>query len=171
MYYDSQFKSQINTCIRYVITRNVKEFDLSFCLDLGDPSFEFDQFFYMSSCFNHLKLKFCLLKPSGAISWSKLKNLSISDVELDEESIQNILSGSPLLETLEFNECFGFRRIDITSKSVKNLVFCGYVHNYGRDIIEINAPYIQSLAIQYILSLWKFSLHDVSSLVKDELDY
>ncbi|GJR51730.1 F-box protein-like protein [Tanacetum coccineum] len=123
----------------------------------------------MSSCFNHLKLKFCLLKPSGAISWSKLKNLSISDVELDEESIQNILSGSPLLETLEFNECFGFRWIDITLKSVKNLVFCGYVHNYGRDIIEINVPYIQSLAIQYVLSLWKFSLHDVSSLVKDEL--
>nr|GEW96478.1 F-box protein At5g03100-like [Tanacetum cinerariifolium] len=50
----------------------------------------------------------------------------LRDVELDEESIQNILSGSPLLETLEFNECFGFRRIYITSKSVKNLVFYGY---------------------------------------------
>ncbi|GKC56629.1 hypothetical protein Tco_1084227 [Tanacetum coccineum] len=92
-------------------------------------------------------------------------------MKLDEDLIQNILFGSPLLETLELKFCDGpFRRTDITSKSVKNLVFFAYS---GYDVCskEINAPHIQSLTIQSYVRLHKFFLHDVSSLVKAKLDY
>ncbi|GKB47677.1 hypothetical protein Tco_0898430 [Tanacetum coccineum] len=92
-------------------------------------------------------------------------------MRLDEDLIQSILSGSPLLETLKLNSCYGpFSQIDITSKSVKNLVFFAY-SGYGICSMEINAPRIQLLTIQSYRRLHKFLLHDLSSLVKVKLDY
>nr|GEV34446.1 hypothetical protein [Tanacetum cinerariifolium] len=70
--------------------------------------------------------------------------------------------------------------VDTESKlgmmSVKNLVFRGYANyedEFGNDadIIEINAPYLLSLAIQKHLFLWMLILLNVSSLVKANLDY
>ncbi|GKB47676.1 F-box/LRR-repeat protein 25-like protein [Tanacetum coccineum] len=104
-------------------------------------------------------------------SWNKLKSLYIGDMQLYEDLIQSILSGSPLLETLELNSCYGaFSRIDITSKSVKNLVFFEY-SGYDVCSIKVNAPHIQSLTTQSYRRLHKFLLHDLSSLVKVKLDY
>nr|GEX98093.1 hypothetical protein [Tanacetum cinerariifolium] len=107
---------------------------------------------------------------TGAISWNKLKSLYIGHMNLDEYVIQNILFRSPLLETLELKFCYGpFTRIDITSKSVTNLVFFGYYNSVYS--MEINAPHIQLLTIQTNVRLHNFLLHDVSSLVKAKLDY
>lgn len=69
-----------------------------------------------------------------------------------------------------------YRRLDITSKSVKNLVLSGYVNRedvfqHMADIFEINAPNILSLTIEDDFYLSKLSLLDVSSLVKAFLDY
>ncbi|GKC80944.1 hypothetical protein Tco_1136661, partial [Tanacetum coccineum] len=72
-----------------------------------------------------------------------------------------------------------YSRIDITSESVKKLVFSGYNSNHGInpykedyiDCIKINAPYISSLLIKDKLFLWELVLLDVSSLTKVNLDY
>lgn len=80
--------------------------------------------------------------------------MSIFFGKLDEIMIGNILSGCPLLETLVFNKCYGYRRVDITSKSVKKFVLSGYfVHEDDvlddlADVIGINAPNILSLTIE-----------------------
>ncbi|GJX17743.1 F-box/LRR-repeat protein 25-like protein [Tanacetum coccineum] len=172
--YVIQFEPQVNW-IRYAISCNVQHLDLSL------PKFVLDQYMFINSCFTHLKLKLrcCVINPTAAISWSKLASLSISEADLSEDLIQNILSGCPLLETLELKYCYGFRRVDITSKSVQNFVFSGYMDNeyekgriYGiDDVIEINAPYIVSLTIANGLWLSKLLLVDVSCLVKAHLDY
>nr|GEW21905.1 putative ribonuclease H-like domain-containing protein [Tanacetum cinerariifolium] len=52
---------------------------------------------------------------------------AVSSRNLNEDLIQNILSGSPLLEKLVLHGCYGFRQIDITSKSVKKFVFSDYM--------------------------------------------
>lgn len=80
------------------------------------------------------------------------------------------------METLVLNECYGYRLLDITSKSINNLVFSGYFDpedgsDYALDIIEINAPDIVSLTIRGNLWLWKVLLGNVSSLVEANLDY
>ncbi|GKC60631.1 F-box protein-like protein, partial [Tanacetum coccineum] len=120
--------------------------------------------------FSRLRLKGCKFNPAGEISWRNLKCFYISEANLDEALIQNILSGSPLLETLELDHCYGFRRIDITSKSVKKFVFSGY-NGGAKRVIEINAPYIVSLTIGDRLVLSKILLLNVTSLVKAELYY
>ncbi|GJT97266.1 F-box protein-like protein [Tanacetum coccineum] len=110
---------------------------------------------------------------SGSISWRNLKSLCITRGKLKEGLVQNILSGRPVLETLELRDYYGFRQIDIASKSVKNLVLYGF-SNLGDeivDVIEINAPSILALTIQKGLLLWKVVLLNVSLLVEVELDY
>nr|GFB10921.1 ribonuclease H-like domain-containing protein [Tanacetum cinerariifolium] len=71
-----------------------------------------------------MKLSRCLLNPPNG--WGNLNFLCIRYTILDEDSIGNILSGSPCLETLELYWCNGVRRIDVASNSVKNLVLSDY---------------------------------------------
>nr|GEX35523.1 hypothetical protein [Tanacetum cinerariifolium] len=91
--------------------------------------------------------------------------------------IEKILFGSPLLESLELNYCYGFSRIDITSKSVKKLVFSRYncrFNPYEEDYIDcakIDAPYISSPTIEGELFLRELVLLNVSSLVEVDLKY
>ncbi|GJZ45930.1 hypothetical protein Tco_0593526 [Tanacetum coccineum] len=68
------------------------------------------------------------------------------------------------------HRCYGFELLDITNKSVKNLVFsvCAVPEIY---YVQINAPYILSLTIQDFLPFGKLLLLNVSSLIEVELAY
>nr|GEW47627.1 hypothetical protein [Tanacetum cinerariifolium] len=166
--YYNWFGSKINKWIRYVVKCNVRELDLS--LEPMERKFEFHEFFFINSCFTQLILKGCILDPCGTVCWNKLKSLSISRAKFDEDVIQNILSGSPVLETLKFERCYGYNWIAITSKSVKNFVIAGYSTDHREKNLEINAPYIVSLTITD-LCFRKLLLVDVSCLVKAHFDY
>ncbi|CAI9292388.1 unnamed protein product [Lactuca saligna] len=173
--YGIQFQPQLNNCILYAIRCNVKELHLRFCNNIYDDEFMLDQIVFTSSCFTELSVGGFMLNPVGGISWKSLRSLCISEYRsLDEDLIENILSGTPVLETLELNLCYGYRLLNITSKSVKNLVIFGYEVPYGKseaDIIEINAPNILSLTMGGWNFLCKPLLLNVSSLVKAHLDY
>ncbi|GKB94289.1 hypothetical protein Tco_0980426 [Tanacetum coccineum] len=87
-----------------------------------------------------------------------------------------ILSGSACLESLELSDCYGYRRIDVTSKSVKKLVFFEYYYDAAYeedyiDCIKINTPYISSPTIKGELFLRELVLMNVSSLVEVDLKY
>nr|XP_043621944.1 F-box/LRR-repeat protein At5g02910-like isoform X2 [Erigeron canadensis] len=171
--YESRFESQVNNWIHFATKSKVQELDLDLRYMNDDQFVLEDESFFINSHFTHLNLECCLFNPTGPISWNNLTHLTISHGELDHDLIAKILSGSPLLDTLRLDYCYGFSRLDITSKSVKNLVFFGYDDDeYDPDhTIEINAPYILSLRIIGGLSLGKLLLRDVSSLVKAELEY
>ncbi|CAH1448568.1 unnamed protein product [Lactuca virosa] len=171
--YDTQSESRIKTWIRYAINRNVEELNLALWNYEAGVGFLLDQFFFINSCFTKLTLRGCILDTTGAIGWKNLRSLCICFAYLDEDLIENILSGSPVLETLVLRYCHGYRHLDITSKSVKNLVFHGYnmLPDALSNIIEINAPNILSLTIQGNLMSWKLLLVNVSSLVEANLDY
>ncbi|GJX34169.1 ribonuclease H-like domain-containing protein [Tanacetum coccineum] len=125
---NSEFKSRANSWIRYAIRRNVEEVDL-WLFDVGvgqDFTFE-DELFFNTSCITRMTLSFCRFNPpNGAISWERLESLCLSCVILDDNMIGKIISGSPCLESLELKDCHGYRRIDVTSKSVKKLAFSEY---------------------------------------------
>ncbi|KAL4559159.1 hypothetical protein LXL04_031293 [Taraxacum kok-saghyz] len=166
----------VRSWIRYVIKCNVKNICISL---LWDPAcghgFPIDEIIFTSSCVTDLRLDRCMINPIGAISWKNLKSLHISDCCLNEVMIENLLSGSPISETLVLDGCCGYNRLDITSNSVKNLVLSGYKASYNdsetTDAIEINAPNIISLTIQNEMIMRTFLLGNVSSLVKANLNY
>ncbi|GJX69129.1 thiamine thiazole synthase, chloroplastic-like protein [Tanacetum coccineum] len=127
---NSEFKSRANSWIRYAISHNVEDVDL-WLRDVGvgqEFTFE-DEMFFKTSCITRMTLSFCRFNPpNGAISWERLECLCLSCVTLDEYMIEKILSGSPCLESLELDDCHGYRRIDVTSRSVKKLVFSDYYY-------------------------------------------
>lgn len=166
--YDTQFESQVNCFICYAVNRKVQDLQLRLWSRIECEIRH--GFFFTNSCFTNLFVLGCKFNPSGAINWSKLTTLHIGHSNLNEDFIENVLSGSPLLEYLVVNKCYGFKRIDITSKSVKTFVFDGYWAGLD-DVIEINAPYIVSLAIEDDMWLGKLSLLNVSSLVEAYLNY
>ncbi|GKB34641.1 F-box/LRR-repeat protein 25-like protein [Tanacetum coccineum] len=113
------------------LTCNVQDLDIY----LGDYSYiakavdqiVFDKSFFINPSFTHLKLECCFASPTGFfISWENLKSLCLSYVDLNEDLFQSILFESPGLETFKLNECLGFTRLDIISKSVKKFVISGY---------------------------------------------
>ncbi|GKE03604.1 hypothetical protein Tco_1395622, partial [Tanacetum coccineum] len=144
---NSEFKSRANSWIRYAIRRNVEEVDL-WLFDVGvGQDFTFeDELFFNTSCITH------------------------------DNMIGKIISGSPCLESMELKDCHGYRRIDVTSKSVKKLVlfeyYCGVESEEDIiDCIKINAPYISSLTIKGELFLRELVLLNVSSLLEVYLKY
>ncbi|KAL7589363.1 hypothetical protein Lser_V15G40266 [Lactuca serriola] len=172
--YDIEFESQFNRWIRYAISCNVEELILKLWYPGSKAEFQLDQSLYISSCFTDLTLAGSVFNPMGMISWKNLRSLYISDVILNEDLIKNILSGSPLLENLVLDDCYGFSRLDITSKSVKNLMLVGYMDpddDSANNIMRINAPDILSLTIKGCLLMWKILLLNMSSLVEANFDY
>ncbi|KAL7591879.1 hypothetical protein Lser_V15G31892 [Lactuca serriola] len=118
--YDIQFQSQLNNLILYAIRCNVEDLNLRFWNHAYDDEFVLDQIVFTTSCFNELRVGGCMLNPVAGISWKSLRSLCISEhIRLDEDLIENILSGSPVLETLELDDCYGFRRLNITSRVLK----------------------------------------------------
>ncbi|GJV81808.1 ribonuclease H-like domain-containing protein [Tanacetum coccineum] len=166
-----EFKSRANGWIRYAIRRNVEDVDLWFRGVGVGKEFTFeDEMFFKTSCITRMTLSFCRFNPpNGVISWARLECLCLWHVTLDEDMIGKILSRSLCLESLELNDCLGYKRIDVTSRSVKKLVFSDYYYR-DKDCIKINAPYISSLSIYGYFEL-DLVLLDVSSLIKAELDY
>ncbi|XP_076918497.1 F-box/LRR-repeat protein 25-like [Bidens hawaiensis] len=174
--YDSRFESQIDNWIRYAVSCNVEELNLTLRraqLWNADRINEFplEEVFFSCSSFTDLKLSRCSFNPTGPISWRKLRSLRIWKGKLDEDLIANILSGSPVLETLVLDNCYGYRRINITSRSVKTLVLSGYGSKFEDENFEINAPNILSLKIHDGVSTKRLLLQNVSSLVEADLDY
>nr|GEW39879.1 hypothetical protein [Tanacetum cinerariifolium] len=168
--FENWTKSQVNNYIRYAINHNVQVVDLDLWDYCQGTGFVLPEFFFISSSFIHLRLHVCEFDQTGVIRWKNLKSLSITCGVLHEDLIQNILSGSPRLETLVLNDCGGFDRLDITNKSVKNLVLSG-LDEHEADSIKINAPYILSLTVQDRVSVLKLLLLNVSSVIKAELNY
>ncbi|XP_071721063.1 F-box/LRR-repeat protein 25-like isoform X1 [Rutidosis leptorrhynchoides] len=173
--YSTQFESQVKNWICYVLNCNVEELYLELFNERLKPEFVLDDFFYTNSCITKLTLGGCVFISTRAICWKKLKNLRIHRAIINEDLIENIQRGSPLLETLELEDCSGYKRLDITSKSVKNLIFNGYLDVEDEDnytnVIEVNAPNILSLTICGELLLGKLVLLNVASLVNAHLDY
>ncbi|GJV34967.1 F-box/LRR-repeat protein 25 [Tanacetum coccineum] len=133
-------EGDVISCIRYAIDLNVRELDIN-----------------------------CYFNYLDVISWKNLKSLSITYGIFDEDLFQNILSGTPVLETLILESCYGFELIDITNESVKNFVICG--GSMDIDTLQINAPHIQSLTIKGDFDLEAILLLNMSSVVQAELDY
>ncbi|KAL7590900.1 F-box protein At5g03100 [Lactuca sativa] len=167
--YCTQFEPHINNWIHYAVRCNVAELNLYIChITVGCK-------FFNSSSFTDPTIRDCILNPTEAISWKMIRSVNISKGKFDEDLIEKIFSGSPLLETLVLDKCYGYRRLDITSKSVKNFVLSGKMYakdKYAEDIddvIEINAPHILSLTIKG--RLWKLLLVNVASVVEASLCY
>ncbi|XP_065859781.1 putative F-box/LRR-repeat protein At3g18150, partial [Euphorbia lathyris] len=123
-----------NVKLHFAITKQVEELILEF---YGVDKFMFPNFFFNYASLVKLQLTKCSLMPNGRVNWEHLKYLYIESCLCTTLAIASVAAGSPLLESLEINDCLGFDRLAIASKSLKRLVLADALEYF---VLEISCP-------------------------------
>ncbi|XWS12728.1 hypothetical protein CRYUN_Cryun37aG0115400 [Craigia yunnanensis] len=129
------------------------------------------QFLYMNSSLKDLTLRQCVVSPENHVSWPCLTVLSINYSRLNNEAIENVLSGSPNLQKLKLHNCEGINRI--SSRSLEALVMDGIYEPYEKNesVTEISCPNLLSLSLLGFMYRRTYRLMHVSSLSKANLSF
>ncbi|CAH8379470.1 unnamed protein product [Eruca vesicaria subsp. sativa] len=132
---------QVNSWIEFAVCRNVEKLSLVFDCRINNQTYIFPDFFYLSSSLTELLIHNRSTVAGCTVFWKSLRKLTLWSCSLSEEYIENILSGSPVLETLKLSNCIGPQRLDLSkSRSLRRLVY-----RAGRGTFAIVAPHIHSL--------------------------
>ncbi|KAL3620513.1 hypothetical protein CASFOL_035425 [Castilleja foliolosa] len=124
-----------------------------------------------------LTLRGCVVAPLGTIEWPSLTELSIEDSKLEQHVMGEMLSGCPVLRCLVLICCWGFTRLEVSSKSLYELRVSDPEHNEEGSFLElepflqISAPYLHNLSVTLCPKQRKLCLENTSSLVKATLDF
>ncbi|XP_010474104.1 PREDICTED: F-box/LRR-repeat protein At5g02910-like [Camelina sativa] len=137
---------QIDSLIDFARSRNMEKLSLEFL--------SYELFFYL-----HIRLLLVDSETTDILSWKSLRNLSLSSCKLSDTSLAQILSCSPLLESLTLHHCHKLKRLDLTkSLRLKRL----NIDNPG--LKQTVAPNIHFLRLKH--SKIQCGLVDVSSLTE-----
>ncbi|WMV43321.1 hypothetical protein MTR67_036706 [Solanum verrucosum] len=102
-------------------------------------------------------------------NWQFLKIIQLGFVPLNDLSVSSLLSGCPVLESVEFYSVNGLNSLLIGSKKLKNLILKDLQNDTGN--LEINAPYLEYLNIAGNLRDLQCRLLDVSALATAKLTF
>lgn len=152
----------INSFIQFALSRYTEKLSLEFRYVGNYRIYSFPEFFYTNSSLKQLVI------DSGAldtihVSWTSLRDLSLSFCKLSDESFANIISGSPLLESLKLHHCDYLESLDLSKLLQLKRLDIDY---HGPT--QIVAPHIHCLRLRHSES--QCSLVDVSSLTKAYLN-
>ncbi|KAG7629872.1 F-box-like domain superfamily [Arabidopsis suecica] len=160
--------ADIDSWINFAMSRNV----MNLSLYLDEDEYDIPEFLYINSSLKQLyldfgcKKDFISLNPKCSVSWTSLKNLSLFHCNISDESIANILSGCPILESLLLFFCKKLKVLDL-SKSPR-LITLEITRRCRMEPTQLVAPHIRCLRL--INSEKPCALVDVSSLSQAELD-
>ncbi|KAL3620495.1 hypothetical protein CASFOL_035407 [Castilleja foliolosa] len=124
-----------------------------------------------------LTLRGCVVAPLGTIEWPSLTELSIERSKLEQHVMDEMLSGCPVLRCLVLICCWGFTRLEVSSKSLYELRVSDPEHNEEGSFLElepflqISAPYLHNLSVTLCPKHRKLCLENTSSLVRATLDF
>lgn len=166
--YDSSLADSVDMWVRYATKANVEKLSLNLYNDYDD-NYELPQHVYKQSSIKKLSLEKCTIDPSESVSWKSLKSLSIRETSLDEDAVQNILAGSPVLEYLELEGFSGFDRLHIGLANLRELVLTD--SDVGEELLEISAPNLQSLIIEGDMHDKTIRIMDMKYLVNCKLRF
>ncbi|XP_010490726.1 PREDICTED: putative F-box/LRR-repeat protein At3g28410 [Camelina sativa] len=161
--------AKVNNWIEFVLSRNVQKLSVSIVDFTYSKTYSFPDIFYLSSSLKQLTVvvDFCDMIPGCIVSWKSLRNLSLLACRLSDESIDNILSGCPILESLTLDNCTLLERLDLSkSPSLRILDIDRECLTSGPVVII--APHIHRLRLRYSVS--PSTLVDVSSLTEADLN-
>ncbi|PON68679.1 LRR domain containing protein [Trema orientale] len=133
----------LDNWLNFVVRGNVEELDL--CIRPED----FDNFVYYclpESVLNArsltvLKLDNLTFDGSCSVSLPSLISLTLTDLELHDEALHNLLLGCPALENFLLRECSGMHNPRISSSTLK---FVGILGEETSEMIEIETRNLQS---------------------------
>ncbi|KAL8494042.1 hypothetical protein ACS0TY_025007 [Phlomoides rotata] len=165
--YDKCFASDLDDWIEFSVKNKVKELILML-FPCGTGYYTPPQMMYSCSSLTALHLSGCIMAYERTIGWQSLTDLTLSEVELNQHLLDEILSSCPVLSRLELEECWGFNRLEVISRCLDRLT----IEEFGSEpFLEISAPYIRSLNITVNPQGRKWQLRNISSVVKASIKF
>ncbi|KAL3653054.1 hypothetical protein CASFOL_002735 [Castilleja foliolosa] len=169
--YDKSFASDVDSCLDFVLKNKVKEVCLGLRFVSGDELYGLPETMYSNSSLTWFSVSACDMDTLTKIEWRSLTRLEIKDSRLTQHVIENILSGCPVLHTMDLVECLGFSCLDIKSQNLYELK----IHDHDEDkvgpLLEISAPYVQTLDISFNPEERKLVLNNIKSLVTAKINF
>ncbi|KAL6502956.1 hypothetical protein OROHE_024124 [Orobanche hederae] len=162
-YYDESYALDVNAWVRFAVKSKVKELDLG--LHSHIHFYTLPQVLYSNSSLQSLRVRRCILAPHRTIEWHSLTQLSIGDVELNEDVIQKILSSCPLLYSLILISCWGFKRLEVLSETIQDLMVLDSDDKSILDLMDISSPFLQTLHVSFSPLGKKLQLTNIASIV------
>ncbi|XP_065858745.1 F-box/LRR-repeat protein At5g02910-like [Euphorbia lathyris] len=105
----------------------------------------------------------------GKVNWEFVKSLRLYSCLMEDNKIEKVLSGSPLLEYLELCNCYMFDGLVIASKSLKTLILDGV--GCGCSVVEISCPNLERLRISGLVWFTSLKLMNLPSSLYVTLDF
>ncbi|CAH8312095.1 unnamed protein product [Eruca vesicaria subsp. sativa] len=157
--------SHVHSWIELAVSRHA---DIMSLIIIGSDNNVFPDFFFTNSYVKQLTLglghighfSYLDMIPKCTVLWTSLRNLTLECCALPDESLANILSGCPVLESLSLLFCEELHHLDL-SKSV-NLTRLEVICLFLGGPLKIVAPHIHYLKL--IECHEPSTLVDVSSL-------
>lgn len=169
--YDRSIGIKLDSWLRTASNRHVE--DLS--VELIKETYKLPEVLYSCSSVVELSLRRCLFGSIEKIEWPFLKVLMLERVELTDDVMKEIFSGSPALEFIKLFSCRGVENIEVNSRNMREMSI-GYESSIGGDLgphllVKVSAPYLRVLQLVGDWTAKKVRLLNVSSLVEANLRF
>ncbi|CAH9069474.1 unnamed protein product [Cuscuta epithymum] len=167
--FEDCFAQDVDNWLQFALKNKVKE--LRWNMGYNEDCYILREMIYSNSSLTSLSLNHCILVPERTIQWSSLTKLEISRVNLPQPLVEKILSGCPVLTSLDLSECWGFTCLEINSQNLcKLMVTDPLIENNGASL-HISAPYIKYLSLSLDPIGRKIKIRDISSLVTAHFNF
>ncbi|GFP84215.1 putative F-box/LRR-repeat protein at3g18150 [Phtheirospermum japonicum] len=171
--YNGSFASDVDSWIGFVLKNKVKEVGLSMhsTVTAVEELYGLPEMMYSNSSLTQFSVRGCLMDTLTTIEWQSLTCLYINNSELSQRVIESILSGCPVLHTLDLEECWGFNCLDVKSQNLYTLTVKYREDGDNGPLLEISAPYVHTLDISFNPEERKLVLRNIKSLVSAEINF
>lgn len=138
-------------CICYAVESNVKELKLEMKPDISLQSrllYNLPHVVLCSKSLNVLELEGCKLElpRSNVIELFSLRKLNLFHVNVDDQVVENLIAGCPMIEDLSFQSCQGFKRIKLFGLSKLSKI--KVTDNRELEEMNVSALNTRSITVQ-----------------------
>ncbi|KAK3220118.1 hypothetical protein Dsin_014088 [Dipteronia sinensis] len=144
---DFELKSLLDRCISYAVGCSVKELKLIFHCSSTHLWYNPCQVIFSATSIEVLELEGWKLElpRRSKVKLSSLRKLILIGVYADDYMMKNLVDDCPLIETLSFSACSGFKSVDASGLSKLNEVKLTNNHQLGKVAIEESNVHILSI--------------------------
>lgn len=166
------FTSDVTVWVRFAITHQVKELNLVLSNDDGD-CYNLPKRLLFNPFLRKANWVSCRFYRVPAVRWDSLRELRIGSMGFGDDIVRKIVAGSPCLDLLELDNCWGFRCLDLFGGKVSKLVVNGYKEEVNKFLdleLEIKAPCVKVLELKGCIRM-NIKLNNVRNCVSVKFDF
>ncbi|KAF2323532.1 hypothetical protein GH714_035945 [Hevea brasiliensis] len=138
--YNLELSDLLNQWIGTTTKSNIQELDL-YIPSKKNSSYYLPQTVFTARTLTALRISGCKLGACNYINMSNLQKLCIQKIHIDEEIIQNLILGCPLIDDMRLIYCSGLKTLLLSSNRLNRVdIHCCH----GLKKVEVKSPSLQT---------------------------